>query len=123
MFDVDAYRAAHRPWEFRHQGRTFIARHVSAPDCQRFDGWMATATRERQRQTAIRWILRRAFPWRPSYLLRGDPVRILLALEPAERMTALRDFFGRLRGESPVPPQSPRMNGMRSPGRTPSRTM
>jgi hypothetical protein len=117
-FDVDAFRAAHRPWSFTVGGRTFLARHVSAPQCQRFERERAAAgADQRKHRTAFWRILRAAFPWRPSYLTRGDPVRIILdELEPPARAETLTDFFECLRGESAIGPQT--ILGTRSPAPT-----
>lgn len=121
-FNVDAFREAHRPWSFTVGGKTFGARHVSAPDCQRFDRMrVAAGIDAKKHMRAIWWILRRAFPWRPSYMLRGDPVKIILALEPAARGEAMADFFGSLQGLSPTTLQKT-ANGTRSSARTPLRT-
>lgn len=107
-YDVDAFRAAHRPWSFTVGGRTYQARHVSAPQVFRYQDLIAAAGEDRRRHdAALRWLLRRAFPWRFSYLLYGDPVRIISALETAARQEALSDFFVALRG-GPIPNQNGR---------------
>ncbi len=117
-FDVDAFRAAHRPWSLTIQGRTFGARHVSAMQVQEYERRFSTAATESARLTAVTWLLRRAFPWRVSYLVRGDPVTLVLGLEPAARAEALMDFFACLRtGTSPRNPQRP-TSGTSSPTRT-----
>lgn len=127
-FDVDALRAARRPWEFHFRGRTFIARHVSAPDCERFETMRTMAKRPKQHEIAWYWILRRAFPWGPRYWIMGDPVKIILkVLEPHERVAALSDFFARLQGRSPTDLQQTNQrdqrtnstNGTSSRGSTP----
>lgn len=119
-FDHKAFREAHRPWSFTTaDGRTFQARHVSAPQYERFDDRFNHGTAQ-ERRMAVAWILRIAFPWRLSYLLRGDPVKILLAMEPAARKEALMDFFACLRGESPIRPQTTTIqSGLRWSGATP----
>lgn len=121
-FDVNTFREAHRPWSFTVGRRTYTARHVSAPDSQRFDQQFAAARTDTDRIRALRWILRRAFPWRFSYQLRGDPVRIILdELEPAARQEALRDFFACRAGGAKQNPD-PVTNGTLSPTPTPPRT-
>lgn len=121
-FNVDAFREAHRPWSFTIGGKTFGARHVSAVHCQQFDRLRRDAGGDAKKHLrAIWWILRRAFPWRFSYMLRGDPVKIILALEPAARGEAMADFFVSLQGLSPATPQKT-PNGTRSFARTPLRT-
>jgi hypothetical protein len=101
MFDLEAYRAARRPWSFKtDDGRLFVAKHVSAMDALRFQEMGEAATRARQQVIALRFILRRAFPWRPSYMLRGDPVEIILNFEPLARSEAMADFFEYLWGEN-----------------------
>lgn len=124
-FDTRTFREAHRPWSFTAaDGRTFTGRPVSTPQCQRYDQLCVEAgLDEKKRRHALWWILRRAFPWRFSYLIRGDPVRIILdQLEPAARRAALDDFFACLRGESPIPSQRSTQNGKRWSGATPRRT-
>lgn len=102
-FDVDAFRAAHRPWMLTIDGRAFTARHVSAPQVLEYQDRLRTAGDNATAvERALRWLLRRAFPWRPSYLVRGDPARLLLHLEPAARAAAFADFFEALRG-GPTP--------------------
>lgn len=119
-FDLKAFREAHRPWSFTDGRRTFTARHVSANDCLTFDAMRGEAVAvlrqtlldasipELRKQRIIarhhrtevrhwRWLLRRAFPWRADYWLRGDPVTIILALDAASRGEVLVDFFGCLR--------------------------
>lgn len=69
---------------------------------------------ESRRRRALWWMLRLAFPWRFSYTLRGDPVKIILdQLEPPARQEALRDFFVCLRGEKSEHP-SQTIRGTRS---------
>lgn len=115
-FNVDDFRAAHRPWIFTVGGRSFVARHVSAPQIFRYQDRMKEAgIRTARIEAAIRWLLRLAFPWRPSYLLRGDPARIILRLEPAARTAALADFFAALRGDETPAQGEPQTDGTRSP--------
>lgn len=100
-FSADLFRAAHRPWQLTTGGRTFVARHVSAPAVVAFHTRFAEARSETGRMRALRRLLRLAFPWRFSYLVRGDPVRILARMEPAAQRAALADFFVALEGKSP----------------------
>jgi len=114
-FDVETFRAAHRPWLFQVGRHAFEARHVSAPQVFRYQDMIHEAGSDRRKlDRALRWLLRHAFPWRFSYLLRGDPVEILLLLEPAARHAALADFFASLHGGPqtiPTPSQSRTKNG------------
>lgn len=124
-FDVEAFRAAHRPWTLRVGARAYVAQHVSALQVFRYQELAAAAGADRREQErALRWILRKAFPWRFSYLRFGDPVRIILGLEPAARSEALQDFFEALRGGPTNQSQNSRaMNGTLSltPTSTPRR--
>ena len=104
-FDADAWRAEHVPWTFTTRGRTYESAPVSVAALQRFftnTQGADFATQERE----LRTVLRVAFPWRPSFQWRGDPVRLLMALEPAARRSALADFFGRMQ-DSPTVPATP----------------
>lgn len=110
-FDVDAVLAAHRAWSFTLGAQTFLARHVSAMTVVEYDHRATEATAllkkyprrgSRAQVMALRWLLRRAFPWRPSYLLRGDPVNLILRLPPAARTETLTDFFACLQGMTPT---------------------
>lgn len=111
-FDLASYRAAQQPWVTTLDGHQFVARHVSAAHVQRH--YRAAATKDPAVMArSLRWLLRKAFPWRPSYIWRGDPVRLLLErLSPRDRLEALTDFFGSLapgRG-MPTPGQTTRGN-------------
>ena len=116
-FNVDAFRESHRPWSFTVGAVTFLGRHVSAMTVMRYEDMLKAARHPRQMTNAVRWLLRHAFPWRPSYLLRGDPVSILMGLEPQARREALDDFFGYLRGPRTADP-SRKTPGTRSPAPT-----
>lgn len=141
-FDLNAFREAHRPWSFTDGGRTFTARHVSANDCLTFDAMRSEAVAllrqallnpklsELQKQRIVarhhrtdvrqwRWLLRRAFPWRADYWLRGDPVSIILALDAAARGEVLADFFGCLRTGATPPQTTKTLPG--KPSSTPTR--
>lgn len=100
MFDLDDYRKAHAPWCFTHQGRAFVARPVSADQAEAFlsadlavSALGAGATARRTAARARQRLLRQMFPWRLSYLWRGDPVPTILALEPPAQRELLLDFF------------------------------
>lgn len=104
-FDQDAWEAEHRRWTYTTRGRTYVARDVSVPAVQRCFAAIArgeAADVERE----LRRLLRLAFPWRPSFWWRGDPVALLMGLNPATRQAALADFFASLRGAAtpPAPP-------------------
>lgn len=136
MFDVDAFQAAHLPWSFTLGGRTFGAKHVSAPRVAKYERKLNDAAAlfaksplraNLARYTALRWLLRCAFPWRIDYLWRGDPVRLLIHLPPAARTEALKDFFACLQGISNVtpvtlPPPNPPIPGTSLPVPTPPRS-
>lgn len=106
-FSADAWRAAREPWTYTERGRTWVARPVSAEAVAgAFDrlskqrGDLAAERREVGR------LLRLAFPWRPSRMWRGDPVRRILALEPGLYQAVIKSFFASLAptvGE-PTPP-------------------
>ena len=131
-FDVDAFRAAHRPWSFTVGGRTFGAKHVSALKVAEYERRAADASAlyrtnpargSRAQLAALRWLLRFAFPWRIDYLLRGNPVAIILSLEPAARAEALRDFFASLQGKTtPTTTPLPSTSGTPSSAPTPPRS-
>lgn len=122
MFNADAYRAALAPWEFRHNGRVFVARHVSAPQVQQYEAVIHAGADERRGRRALHVLLRHAFPWRPSYLKHGDPVRVILSqLDPATQREALVDFFACLQGASRLLPR-PTTRGPGSSNRIPLRS-
>lgn len=103
-FNVDEFRAANRPWAFVFGSRTFTAKHVSAPQVLRYQDMLKAAGADHRKiERALWWILRIAFPWRPSYWLRGDPVTIIIGLDPAARVSVLNDFFWVLSGAKTVP--------------------
>jgi hypothetical protein len=113
-FDVEEFRVAHRPWQFTVGARTYGARHISAPQMFQYqEDIVAAAGNRRRQERLLRRLLRRAFPWRPSYLLRGDPVRTVLQLEPAARQAALHDFFAALRGGPAMTTEGRAIPGMR----------
>lgn len=122
-FDVNAFRDAHEPWSFTIGRRTFVGRHVSARTVQKFEQKMAAVKNNTAAATHWRWLLRHAFPWRFSYLLYGDPVAIIMALEPGAQLEALKDFFACLQGRTTSGTlKRPKILGMRSPAPTPTRS-
>lgn len=105
-FDLDAFREAHRPWRLTAGGRTWIARHVSARQFERYQQRVRDAQGDQRRiLLAVRIILRQAFPWRFSYWIHGDPVTVLFGLEPRALNAALADFFRHLRPDAPTTSQ------------------
>ena len=143
-FDADKFQAALRPWIFTAGRSSWIARPVSAPALARFHGdfkvvgdfereQLLTATSplararvqrraERRRAVLLRRIFRVAFPYRLSYLVRGDPVKALIQLPPAARSEAITAFFQFAEGKpkSSAPPTSPPIPG--TPSNAPSAT-
>lgn len=130
-FDVDAFREAHRPWAFTYRGRAFPARHVSALLVLEYEDRVRRAAAvgktnagrgARLHLAALHILLRHAYPWRPTYLIRGDPVKIILGLEPAARAEALKDFFACLQGKPAIHLNghtTPKTPGTRWPERIP----
>lgn len=113
-FDLDAYRAAHELWTFTANRRAYVSRPVSAEHMLTYQRKIAGATPERQ-LLALRWLFRQAFPWRPSFMWRGDPVQILMrGTRPGERDQILADFFVSLAGSPPLQRENP-TNGTDSP--------
>ena len=110
-FDVRTYRATTcPPWQFTSQdGRTFVARHVSAPAVDRFiREYDAAPPDSPVRERAVHQLLRQAFPYRLSYFWRhrDDAVRQLYGLDPRTRAAALRDFFAQA-GIQLIPAETP----------------
>ncbi len=105
--NLDALREAHRPWSFTTGRRTYVARPVSVEQVIAYEGECIGAS-VAVRMRALRRLLRQAFPWRPSFLWRGDPVAIVMGASPPVHHQLVRDFFGSLRlpVESTAPPTS-----------------
>lgn len=127
-FDLKSFREAHRPWTFAigegRRRRVFSSRHVSGPCVLRYlDMWTEAKGNGRSLKRALYYLLRMAFPWRPSYMLRGDPVKIILNLEQQARAAALQDFFVSLGLEVTTTPPSKTTttSSPRSFGRTAAR--
>lgn len=103
-WSYDSWRAARRPWELVIHGRSWTARPVSAEAVLAYQAEIIGASRERAWQATLA-LLRKAFPWRPSYIWRGDPVKHFAQVireAPDAAAQALQDFFPLLRGaESP----------------------
>ena len=118
-FDLDAFREAHRPFAFTAGGFTFEARIISAEQMRQFATVASRADAAGQHR-ALAALLRIAFPWRPSYIWRGDPVTTILALEPQAREEALESFFAWVRETNKLP--HPTIPGTRSPGPTLAKT-
>lgn len=98
--DLDALRAAHEPWTFSTGGRTYTARPVSveqviAHEAECVGASPAAVMRARRR------LLRLAFPWRPSFLWRGDPVRAICSASPALHRVVMDSFFVALQSSFP----------------------
>lgn len=106
-FDADAYRAAREPFVLVAGGRYHTARPVSAELVIATRPDLASNDPATQRRALVR-LLRAAYPWRPTMLWRGDPVRVLMRLDLATRQEALRRFFRYLGGggSSPAPETS-----------------
>jgi hypothetical protein len=91
MFNADAFLAAQAPWQLTTRGKTYTARAVSAPQVARY---LAAATGTPAAfKNALESLLREAFPWRPSFRWRGDPVQVILAMPPSQLAATLTDFF------------------------------
>lgn len=100
--DLDALRAAHEPWTFQTGGRTYVARPVSieqviAHEAECVGASPAAVMRARRK------LLRIAFPWRASFLWRGDPVRVICEASPTVHRAVMDSFFASLQSSSPRP--------------------
>lgn len=111
-FSYTSWQSARRPWVLEIDGRTWTARPVSAERVMAYQAeligashaaaWLATLT-----------LMRDAFPWRPSYTWRRDPVKEFARVireAPDAATAALTDFFPLLRGAPSALPT----NGMPS---------
>lgn len=113
-FSFSSWQAARRPWELEIDGRRWVARPVSAERVLRYQVALMGASVEAGWQATLA-LLRDAFPWRPSYVWRGDPVKHFARIireAPEAATSALQDFFPLLGG---APPSAPRTNGISSP--------
>lgn len=117
MFSASDYQRAQEPWQIELDGTAFTARLVSqqavfaywarVEDAQRTltgakNQEVASAVLMRVIVRALRRLLREAFPWRPSMLVHGDPVRRIFRLDPATFWEAIRDFFESLARHAPA---------------------
>lgn len=133
MFRASDYEAAQTPWQVELGGRVFTARLVSqeqllgynarveraalAPGRLTTDPELQQAIEARMLAGAFRWLLRQAFPWGPTMLVRGDPVRRFFALPPAAFRAAREDFFASLaRAHATAPDPRPTIPGQPSSG-------
>ena len=92
-FNADAYRAAHPPWSITLDGRTYVAAWASVEDVKRFYADKQEAKTDAAVIHALYRLLRVLFPARFVYLVRGDPVRKILALPPPDMHAVVADFF------------------------------
>lgn len=99
-FSTTSWHAARRVWTLEIDGRQWVARPVSLPDVITYQTKLLTATAaEGWELTAA--LLRLAFPWRPSFWWRGDPVAAFRQLArdyPDAARQAMVDFFPCLTG-------------------------
>lgn len=96
-FDVDAWQQSQQRWGVRLDGREFFARPVSAPAVLAAQLEMHGAGPKREREILL-GLLRLAFPWRPSMIWLGNPVRMLNDLPPDAWRQVLRSFFAFVTG-------------------------
>jgi len=95
-FSAKAWHAAHAPWTYTtSRGRTCATRPISTPRLIAYFGAIEGASIARQ-NAETRELLREAFPWRVSFLWRGDPVDEILESPPGLRKEILRSFFASL---------------------------
>lgn len=100
--DLDALRASAEPWAFATGGRTYTARPVSVEQVIAYEAACAGASAA-DVMRARRKLLRLAFPWRPSFWWRGDPVAVICAAPPALHRVVMDSFFVSLRSSPPSP--------------------
>lgn len=104
-FSFSSWQAARRTWELEIDGRRWVARPVSAERVLAYHGELVGASVAQGWKITLA-LLRDAFPWRPSYWWRGDPVKYfarVIRVAPDAATAALQDFFPLLRG-APLPP-------------------
>lgn len=102
--DLQALREAHQPWSFAAGGRSYVARPVSIEQVIAYEGECVGAS-PTALLAARRKLLRIAFPWRPSFLWRGDPVALIMGATPRVHQALISDFFVSLR--LPAEPTAP----------------
>lgn len=100
--DLDALRASAEPWSFATGGRTYVARPVSVEQVIAYEARIAGASAT-DVMRARRQLLRLAFPWRPSFMWRGDPVAVICSAPPALHRVVIESFFASLRSWPPSP--------------------
>ena len=113
--DVDQWRRAHPAWSVTLDGFEFRARPVSARAVASVAELFTKSSADQL--GAMEQLLRLAFPWRFSYVWRGNPVAKIMALEPSAYREVVTDFFGHLGLKSAT---SPSTGGTNSPTPTPS---
>lgn len=124
-FDADAWLEARRPWELRLAGKVWRAAWVSPATVMAFQSAVKVADDDQvdrvAQAEALRVLLRAMFPPRWRYVWRGDPVRLILALDEPAQGAILRDFFESLAvaWTLPLPGTTP---GTSSPPPTPPPT-
>jgi hypothetical protein len=99
--DLDAWRREHPAWSVTLDGYTYRGRPVSA----RAVAAMPLGKGPVAEIDAMERLFRLAFPWRFSYLWRGDPVKRIMGLDPPAYKAVVQDFFECL---GLRPSQSPR---------------
>lgn len=107
-FSYSSWQAARRPWELEINGRTWVARPVSAETVLAYQGELLGASQSASWKATLK-LLRKAFPWRPSFYWRGDPVKAFAQIirdAPDAAAVALQDFFPLLRGAPSAHPTS-----------------
>lgn len=104
-WSLSSWQAARKPFELELYGRWYRARPVSAERVLAYQAALRGAS-EAQGWAETLKLLRDAFPWRPSYWWRGDPVKLFARVikdSPAAAAEALRAFFPLLQGAPSVP--------------------
>lgn len=85
-------------------GREYMARDVSAPAVIAAHLKMQKATPVQER-AILTGLLRLAFPWRPSMIWLGDPVKLMDELPPEAWKKVITSFFAYVTG-NPVTPET-----------------
>ena len=102
-FNADEFAKAHAPWTLTLRGETFTAVDPSADEVIRFRAEMVAAGDDLPAQRGVlRRFIRRRFPWKASYLWRGDPVGRFLGLPLAAQEAALMTLFRLLEMRRPA---------------------
>lgn len=95
VIDLDALNASAAPYRFRSRGREYVARPVSVEAVVQYEAAVRGAS-NLEVMAARKRLLRLAFPWRVSFLWRGDPVRLISQAPPAVYREVWADFFASL---------------------------